>query len=97
MTLADKPVAPAMDILAALETAPSRGGKRCALAEFLDSIPEDQPGRGELIRLVETRHERNSSDTRSSQNMAMVLTNLGYATTSNPVLDHRQHACRCYR
>lgn len=89
---------PELDILAALEATPSRGSRRCELKKFLDNIPEDTPGRDELIRLVETPHDPKAEQpTRSGQNMAMVLTALGYETTQNPVHDHRRHACRCYR
>lgn len=87
-----------LDILAALEATPSRGAKRCRLAKFLDDIPEDTPGRDELIRLVETPHDKKAvPETRSGQNIAVVLCNLGFDTTSNTVLDHRNRACRCYR
>lgn len=87
-----------MDILAALEASPTRGQNRCGLGQWLDDIPEDTPGRDELIRLVETPHDRQSGGaTRSAQNIATVLTNLGFEITQNPILDHRNHACRCYR
>jgi hypothetical protein len=87
-----------LDILAALEATPARGAKRCDLAAFLDSIPADTPGRDELIRLVETVHDRTADPyTLSGQRMAVVLTNLGHTITQNPVLDHRNRACRCYR
>ena len=88
-----------LDILAALDATPPRGDKRCRLATFLDSISEDTPGRDELIRLVETTHDPDAitPSTRSAQNMARVLTSLGYPTTQNPILDHRSGACRCYR
>lgn len=90
-----------MDILSALEASPSRGTSRCRVATFLDNIPEDTPGRDELVRLVETRHDRTgttqNADTRSAANMAIVLTQLGFETTQNPIHDHRKHACRCYR
>lgn len=86
-----------LDILAALNASPSRGRRRCALAQFLDDIPEDTPLRDELIRLVETIHVRGSDTTRSAQDMAVVLSALGYEVTQNPVHDHRKRACRCYR
>jgi len=89
---------PKLDILAALEATPSRGPKRCPLAAFLDSIPEDTAGRDELIRLVETPHSPAANPyTLSGKRMSLVLTNLGYTVTENPVLDHRNHACACYR
>jgi hypothetical protein len=87
-----------LDILAALNAAPSRGKKRCNLALFLDDIPEDTAGRDELIRLVESRHDTKSDiETRSAQNMAVVLSQLGFEVTANPIHDHRNRACRCYR
>jgi hypothetical protein len=87
-----------LDIMAALEATPARGAKRCATAEFVYGIPEDTPGRDELIRLFETEYDPKSPlDTRSGQNMAMVLTQLGFEITQNPIHDHRKHACRCYR
>jgi hypothetical protein len=86
-----------IDILAALEATPSRGARRCNLGKFLDSIPADTPGRDELIRLVETKHSRDSSDTRSARNMMVVLTSLGHPITENPIHEHRGHSCRCYR
>lgn len=88
---------PTLDIVAALEAAPSRGARRCNVGEFLDSIPTDTAGRDELIRLVETPHKQGSTNTRSGQNIAMVLCQLGFETTQNPILDHRKRACRCYR
>lgn len=87
-----------IDILAALSgSEPTPGSQRCGVAKFLDAIPEDTPGRDELIRLVETKHDPARTDTRSGQNIAQVLTGLGYTTTQNPILDHRNKACRCYR
>lgn len=92
-----------MDILAALadQSAP-RGSRRCELGLWLDAIPAETPGRDELIRLVETKHARTKTtpdapETLSGQRVAVVLTRLGFETTQNPVLDHRNHACRCYR
>lgn len=88
-----------MDILGALEAATR--AKKCRIATFLDAIPEDTPGRAELIHLVETPHGRTgisvNSDTRSAENMAVVLTQLGLETTQNPIHQHRNHSCRCYR
>lgn len=87
-----------IDILSALNTPPPRGKGRCGVASFLDSIPEGTPMREELIRLVETVHDRlGEQETRSAQDMAIVLTSLGYTVTQNPIHDHRNHACRCYR
>jgi len=87
-----------LDILAALEATPARGAGRCGIATFLNGIPAETPGRDELVRLVETPHDRGGrADTRSGQSMAVVLTQLGYETTQNPILDHRNKACRCYR
>lgn len=86
-----------LDILAALEATPARGNSRCNLGKFLDSIPEDTPGRDELIRLVESPHiPRSTPETRPAQNMATVLTHLGYSVTENPIHKHRKHICRCY-
>lgn len=95
MTVADKPK---LDILAALEASPSRGKKRCKTADFLYEIPEDTPGREELIRLFETDHDpKGDVETRSAENMAIVLNQLGLDITANPILAHRNRACRCYR
>jgi hypothetical protein len=87
------------DILAALEDATAaRGNSRCSLARFLDTIPEDTDGRDRLIQLVETPHDRTgNSDTRSAIRMANALCKLGFKTTQNPVLDHRNRDCACYR
>jgi len=87
------------DILAALanDTA-ERGTKRCALARWLDDIPTDTEGRDELIRLVETIHTPGPhSTTMSAQRVAKVLTTLGHSTGQSSILDHRNHACACYR
>lgn len=87
------------DILAALsDNDAQRGSRRCNIGQFLDSIPEDTEGRDRLIELVETTHDRTGhSDTFSAERMAVVLTKLGYETSSNPVLDHRKRICACYR
>lgn len=87
-----------LDILAALDAKPTRGKQMCNLAKFLHDIPEDKPGRDELIRLFDTVHDpQGPVETRSGANMASVLTALGYSTTANPVIDHRNRVCRCYR
>lgn len=88
-----------MDILSAIENArPARGSHLCPLAEWLAGIPEKTEGRDELIRLIETKHDRSgSSDTRSAESMATVLGALGYKITEGPIHAHRKHACRCYR
>lgn len=87
-----------LDILAALDATPARGKRRCRVAEFLYAIPEGTKGRDELIRLFETPHDRSSDvETRSAENIALVLTNLGFAITGSPILTHRNRACRCYR
>lgn len=87
------------DILSALEDPTAeRGNSRCNLGRFLDSIPADTEGRDRLIHLVETQHDRSgNSDTRSAMRIATALCKLGFKTTQNPVLDHRNRDCACYR
>jgi hypothetical protein len=86
-----------LDILAALEAAPVKGESRCTLAQWFDAIPEDTPGRDELIRLIETPHTL-GADTLSNKRMAAVLNQLGSPITSdNPIGYHRNGTCRCYR
>ena len=91
-----------MDILGALEAIPTASGERCRIGRFLDDIPEDTPGRAELVRLTETIHGRTAPvyadhPTRSASSMASVLTQLGCETTQNPIHNHRNQTCRCYR
>jgi hypothetical protein len=89
-----------VDILAALEDVPARGSQRCRLARFLDNIPADTPGRDELVRLVETEHDRNANPyTLSVRKMAAVLSSprIGFPTGYGPISAHRSGQCVCYR
>lgn len=91
-----------MDILGALQAIPTDSGDRCRIGAFLDSIPANEPGRDELVHLVETPHRLTTSahaahTTRSAKTMAVVLSQLGCETTQNPIHNHRNQQCRCYR
>ncbi len=80
-----------MDILAALEAAPQPTDRKCKLATFLDSIPEDTPGRDQLFaRVIDAKNF-------PAQQLTLTFTALGHSISSDIICDHRATRCRCYR
>lgn len=85
-----------IDILEALaDTAPAMSTRRCKIRRWLEDIPEDQPGRAELIATMETTDPR-SPDYRTLDALDKVTQRLGLTTSVKSIGDHRKHRCRCY-
>ena len=80
-----------MDILAALAATPQRANGRCKLQRLLDDIPEDAPGRDDLIAAV------GDPAGYPSQRLAIVLAALGTSVGEGLIQDHRGDRCKCYR
>ena len=80
-----------MDILAALgEAAVDRGPRRCKIAAFLDSIPEDAPGRADLLNAVA------DAEAFPSRQLVRVFASLGAAIGRTTIQQHRAGAeCGC--
>lgn len=80
-----------MDLLAALNAAPSRGARACKLQKNLDEIPADTDGKDELLARV-----ADSAGYPASQ-LTMTFSAIGSPVSSDVIADHRAHRCACYR
>lgn len=81
-----------IDILAALTNAnPRRGDKRCKLAVILDDIPDDTPGKTDLVAAVD-----NATDFPANR-LTLTFSALGTPLHKDSITDHRAKRCRCYR
>lgn len=81
-----------MDILAALHDAnPSRGAQRCKLQRILDEIPDETPGKADLIEAV--------ADATGFPGSRLTLTfsALKIPVSKDIISEHRGQCCRCYR
>jgi hypothetical protein len=81
-----------MDILTALhEASPTRGKARCKLQRILDDIPDEAPGKAELLAAVE------DAANYPAQRFTLTFTALGTPVSRDGISDHRGKRCRCYR
>lgn len=79
-----------IDILAALASdGPSERLGRCALQRRIDSIPEETPGREDLLAAIE-------SPAWSAPRVAKVMVSLGLGVNLTTIRMHRSHTCPCY-
>ncbi len=84
-----------MDILAALEsTERPKTGRRCKVGRFLDSIPDEQVGKADLVATLSTR-DPGSEHWRSIDQLDALLIHLGSTTSPKTIGDHRASRCRC--
>lgn len=85
----------ALDIEAALTAAPpSTVGDRCKIQRWLDSIPEDAPGKTALEAAFNTEDVR-SPHYRSYDQLLAIAARLGCSTSDKTVAAHRKRMCRC--
>lgn len=81
-----------MDILAALnDTSPQLGPRRCKLAVILAEIPDDTPGKQQLLDAVDNARSYPAS------RLTLTFTALGMPCSRDMISDHRAQRCRCYR
>ena len=80
-----------MDILAALAASPQRANGSCKLQRIIDDIPEDAPGRDDLLAA--------NTDAKGypAQRLAIVMSALGTPVNNGLIQDHRAKRCVCYR
>jgi hypothetical protein len=81
-----------IDILTALHNAnPTRGPGRCKLAKFLDSIPEDTPGKTDLLAAID------DAEGFPANRLTLTFTALGNSIGVDTIRDHRADRCACFR
>lgn len=81
-----------MDILAALhDTSPELGKARCKLQHILDEIPDETPGKDELLAAV------GDGANYPASRLTLTFTALERPVSSDTIADHRAKRCRCYR
>lgn len=80
-----------MDILAALAAVPQPGEGRCKLQRIIDDIPDDAPGRDDLLAAVDDPKGY------PSKRLALVMRALGTPVGDERIQDHRGKRCVCYR
>lgn len=85
-----------LDIVAALDAAPSTGryGAACKIQRWLDTIPEDAPGKPALVAAFTTEDER-SHHYRTYDQLLAVASRLGLPTSDKTIAAHRKRTCRC--
>lgn len=80
-----------IDILGALNNTPRRGNRLCKLAEILDDIPDDTPGKAELAAAVE------NPDDWPAARLTVTFSAIGKPVSANLICDHRAQRCLCFR
>lgn len=84
-----------MDILEALAATPNAASTRkCKVQRWLDDIPEDQPGKAELVSTVITTDPKDEGY-RTLEQVEKLVFRLGLATSIKSIGDHRAGRCRC--
>jgi hypothetical protein len=84
-----------MDILAALEASPSAvTGRRCRIQRFIDRIPDDAPGRDQLVGTLSTKDPADPNY-RTATSLVALLARLGESTSVSTVNEHRAGRCVC--
>lgn len=81
-----------MDILAALTNhqQPTTRTGRCKLQRHLDNIPNEHPGKDDLLTALNAPNEW------SATRLALVFKNLGLDVGVTTIRVHRAHTCTCY-
>ncbi len=84
-----------MDILNALaSTETPKTGRRCKIGRWLDEIPDETPGKAELVATLQER-DRMSPDWRPLDQLDALLIRLNVQTSNKTIGDHRAGRCRC--
>lgn len=85
-----------MDILAALEaTAVSPSGAQCCVARWLDTIPDDAPGKDVLVATFAQR-DRHGLHYRRLVDLTLLAENLEFKVSQKTVMLHRNKDCACF-
>ena len=84
-----------LDILGALQATATRSDDRCVIQRWLDDVPDEAPGKAELIEVILERG-RPAPTYRSIPMVVTILRRLGFSTSENSVGNHRARRCRCY-
>ena len=72
------------------------GESSCRLGRWLNDIPTDTPGRGQLLAIVEEAN-RYSPHWRTLEQIDAILRRLGFTTSNKTVANHRNKVCRCFQ
>jgi hypothetical protein len=85
-----------LDILAALteEAAPSATTRPCKIQRWLDQIPDEQPGKADLVATLTTTDPR-AEHYRPLDALDRLLIRLGLDTSVKTIGEHRTRKCRC--
>lgn len=80
-----------LDIFSALNASPRKGANRCKLQLILDGIPDDTPGKSDLVAAV------NDADEYPAQSLTLTFSALERPVSADIINDHRAARCLCYR
>jgi hypothetical protein len=84
-----------LDILAALrDETNATATHRCVVQRWLDSIPEDAPGKADLVATF-SEADRKSEHYRQLDALDRLSQRLGFASSIKSIGDHRAGRCRC--
>ena len=78
-------------ILEALNATPARTGGMCKLGRALEDIPNDTPGRDDLLAAVD------DPTGYAAQPLSLVFSRLGIQVGPAVIRDHRASRCVCFR
>lgn len=86
-----------LDILAALEATPggTKSGEACKIQRWLDTIPQDAPGR-DALEAAFTELNESSDDYRTLDQLMALGVRLGFRTSIKTIGEHRRRMCRCF-
>lgn len=80
-----------MDILSALNATPKPSGSSCKLTAFLDTIPDDAPGKADLLSAL------GDPAGWAATRLTLTFSALGHPISSDTINNHRAKRCKCYR
>lgn len=85
-----------VDILSALvEAAPAKSSRKCKVQRWLDDIPDETPGKEELVATITTTDPK-SDVYRTIDQVDKITYKLGLVTSTKTIGDHRAKRCRCF-
>lgn len=78
------------DILAALSAGPKPSNRKCKFATLLDAIPDDTPGKADLVAAAA------SGSGWGHRRLSIVMGSLGMPVSSSSIGEHRSQLCICF-
>lgn len=85
-----------MDIVAAIGTKESTASGLCVIGRWLSTIPEDTPGKDQLVQMLSTP-TKGQPGWRRLEEIGAILRRLEFDTSTGTIGAHRLGQCRCHQ